>query len=140
MVFNFQVCLPVRRSITPSSFVDFLLVYTRLLGERAKLIQSDLDRFVTGVNRLDSLSESVAKMQIDVRTGLPSCDHTFSISYLFCFLQLEQLKPVLLKNTTDTEAVIVELDRESHEVETIRAVLAQVRRCSCHSMSALNCM
>jgi hypothetical protein len=42
--------------------------------------------------------------------------------------QLELLQPTLRQNTLETEAVMVEVDKETREVESIRTVMARVRK------------
>ena len=59
-------CACASSYVTPSSFSDFLSVLSRLLVERSRALSDEHERFTAGVDRLDNLSESVAKMRISV--------------------------------------------------------------------------
>ena len=135
-----------RTYVTPSSFTELIVVYKRLLSEKMRAVLDDCNRLNSGVSKLDSTAESVAKMKAEVRC-CSWVDETSMccVVYTVClcihlhydergaccaFLQLELLQPTLRQNTTETEQVMAEVDKETHEVESIRTVMARVSELS----------
>ena len=153
-----------RTYVTPSSFTELIVVYKRLLSEKMRAVLDDCNRLNSGVSKLDSTAESVAKMKAEVRCcswvdetsmccvvyTVCLCIHLHAVGlmrpvYTVClcihlhydergaccaFLQLELLQPTLRQNTTETEQVMAEVDKETHEVESIRTVMARVSELS----------
>jgi dynein heavy chain len=52
--------------VTPSSFTELIVVYKRLLSEKMRHVLDDCNRLNSGVSKLDSTAESVAKMKAEV--------------------------------------------------------------------------
>ena len=86
-----------RTYVTPTSYLELLSTFKTLLRDRRAAVSSQRERYVTGLEKLESTGSAVADMQ----------------------RQLEDLKPVLIQTTIDTDEMIKVVNEGKAEAEVI---------------------
>ena len=84
---RFYAELRRRNYTTPTSYIELIKLYMKILGEQQTLVPVKINRYKTGLKRLRETNESVAELQE----------------------QLVELQPVLVKSKADNEELMADL-------------------------------
>ena len=84
--------------VTPTSYLELIRTYKDLLGRRRNDINTAKTRYEVGLEKLAFAASQVATMQID----------------------LEKLKPVLIKTSEEVAQMLINIQKESVQVEKTR--------------------
>eukprot|EP00762_Andalucia_godoyi_P000179 ANDGO_02454.mRNA.1 Dynein-1-beta heavy chain len=87
--------------VTPTSYLGLITSYKELLGKKRSEITAVKDRYENGLDKLNSTSKQVKKMQ----------------------QELEALKPKLIKAGAETEELMKKIDREAVEVNKTKDIV-----------------
>ncbi len=90
---------------TPTSYIELVKLYTKMLGKRHNHISSQLEKFRGGLKKLSEANESVGKLQ----------------GYL------TEQKPILDQAVKDTASLAVQIEEEKKQADEVRKVVAQER-------------
>ncbi|EPZ35039.1 Dynein heavy chain, coiled coil stalk domain-containing protein, partial [Rozella allomycis CSF55] len=90
-----------RNYVTPTSYLELLKTFKSLLKQKQEEISTYRFRYVNGLEKLKFASLSVAKMQ----------------------KELEALQPELIKTKEETDVIMKQIEKESHEVQQVRVVV-----------------
>jgi dynein heavy chain len=98
-----QFLATVRRHnyVTPTSYLELLKTFKTLIDVKRGELNSLKNRYIGGLEKLNYAQEAVAKMQED----------------------LELLQPQLIKTKQETNEIMVQIEKESTEVQATRAVV-----------------
>ncbi|XP_067137533.1 LOW QUALITY PROTEIN: dynein axonemal heavy chain 7-like [Centruroides vittatus] len=88
--------------VTPSSYLNLIALFKRLLDERQIEIASTRDRYKGGLEKLDFASQQISQMQI----------------------ALEELKPQLVISAENTEKMLATIEKESSAVAQTREIVS----------------
>jgi dynein heavy chain len=87
---EFRETLQRHNYVTPTSYLELLSTYRKVLGKKRTQVGSLKDRLQNGLDKLMSTAEVVGKLQADIVA----------------------LKPVLVKTVAEVEAMIVNIDKD----------------------------
>jgi dynein heavy chain len=87
---------------TPTSYLELIRTYKSLLFQRRGEVSKLKFRYVNGLEKLDFAGKAVSKMQVD----------------------LESLQPQLIKTKEETTQIMIQIEKESKDVNETRNVVA----------------
>lgn len=88
--------------VTPTSYLELILTFKKLLGQKRTEIMTLKNRYVTGLEKLEFAASQVAIMQAE----------------------LQAMQPELIKTSAETDKLMVKIEQDTVEVETKREVVA----------------
>ena len=86
--------------MTPTSYLELILTFKKLLGQKRDEILTLKNRYLTGLEKLDFAASQVSVMQ----------------------LELQDLQPELIKTSAETEKLMVKIEQDTVEVEAKKEV------------------
>lgn len=87
--------------VTPTSYLELIKTFKTLLNQKRSAVLKLKNRYVNGLEKLNFAKNSVQKMQVD----------------------LGELQPQLIKTKEETDAIMIQIERESKEVQQTRRVV-----------------
>lgn len=84
--------------VTPTSYLELIKTFKNLLAAKRGAVLKLRNRYVVGLDKLNFAQTSVAKMKVD----------------------LGELQPQLIKTKGETDAIMVQIEKESKEVQATR--------------------
>ncbi len=91
-----------RNYVTPTSYLELILTFKKLLGEKRDEILMLKRRYETGLEKLEFAANEVTKMQ----------------------KELQDLQPQLVKMSEETDKMMIQIEQETVEVEAKKEVVA----------------
>ena len=98
---RFWSALRRRNYVTPTSYLELIKTFKTLLGQRRTSVSKLKFRYVSGLEKLNFAQGAVKKMQID----------------------LGELQPQLIKTKNETDLIMIQIEKESKEVQVTRSVV-----------------
>ena len=92
--------------VTPTSYLELILTFKKLLGIKRDSILILRNRYLTGLEKLEFAASQVAIMQGELRS----------------------LQPELIKTNAETEKLMIRIEQETVEVEAKKEVCNLVER------------
>ncbi|XP_064633532.1 dynein axonemal heavy chain 3-like isoform X2 [Lineus longissimus] len=89
--------------VTPTSYLELIKTFKNLLNKKRLEILTLKDRYVVGLEKLEFSENQIAIMQVE----------------------LQELKPVLIETSKETEELIIIIEKESKEVEAKKAIVEE---------------
>ena len=86
--------------VTPTSYLELILTFKKLLGSKRDEILTLKNRYLTGLEKLDFAASQVSVMQ----------------------KELTDLQPELIKTSADTEKLMVKIEQDTMDVEATKEV------------------
>lgn len=99
---SFYQSLRRRNYVTPTSYLELIMTFKKLLDIKRQEIMTLKQRYVTGLEKLDFASSQVSVMQ----------------------QELSDLQPELIKTSAETEKLMVKIEQDTVEVEAKKEVRA----------------
>lgn len=100
--YSFYQSLRRRNYVTPTSYLELIMTFKKLLDIKRQEIMTLKQRYVTGLEKLDFASSQVSVMQ----------------------QELSDLQPELIKTSAETEKLMVKIEQDTVEVEAKKEVRA----------------
>ena len=97
---SFYQSLRRRNYVTPTSYLELIMTFKKLLDIKRQEIMTLKQRYVTGLEKLDFASSQVSVMQ----------------------QELSDLQPELIKTSAETEKLMVKIEQDTVEVEAKKEV------------------
>lgn len=97
---SFYDSLRRRNYVTPTSYLELIMTFKKLLDIKRQEIMTLKQRYVTGLEKLDFASSQVSVMQ----------------------QELSDLQPELIKTSAETEKLMVKIEQDTVEVEAKKEV------------------
>ncbi|KAK3579501.1 hypothetical protein CHS0354_028323 [Potamilus streckersoni] len=88
--------------VTPTSYLELILTFKKLLGQKRDEISLLRNRYLTGLEKLEFASSQVSVMQ----------------------QELQDLQPELIKTSAETEKLMIKIEQDTVEVEAKKEVVA----------------
>ncbi|KAJ1515292.1 Dynein heavy chain 7, axonemal [Coelomomyces lativittatus] len=88
--------------VTPTSYLELIRTYKSLLEHKRHDVSKWKFRYINGLEKLDYAGKAVSKMQVD----------------------LEALQPQLIKTKEETTEIMIQIERESKDVNETRKIVA----------------
>ncbi|CAD5122382.1 DgyrCDS10813 [Dimorphilus gyrociliatus] len=88
--------------VTPTSYLELILTFKKLLGQKRNEIMTLKNRYLTGLEKLEFAASQVEVMQ----------------------QELTDLQPELIKTSAETEKLMVKIEQDTVEVEAKKEVVA----------------
>ncbi|KAH8862796.1 Dynein heavy chain 3, axonemal [Schistosoma japonicum] len=88
--------------VTPTSYLEMILTFKKLLNRKRNQLTTMRNRYLTGLEKLEFAAGEVGKMQIE----------------------LQNLQPLLIETSTETDKLLNKIAQESVEVEAQREIVA----------------
>ncbi|VDP69805.1 unnamed protein product [Schistosoma curassoni] len=88
--------------VTPTSYLEMILTFKKLLHQKRTELTTMRNRYLTGLEKLEFAANEVGKMQIELRN----------------------LQPLLIETSTETDKLLHKIAQESVEVEAQREIVA----------------
>ena len=88
--------------VTPTSYLELILTFKKLLGVKRNEIMTLKQRYLTGLEKLEFAASQVSVMQ----------------------QELQDLQPELIKTSAETEKLMVKIEQDTVEVEAKREVVS----------------
>ncbi|KAJ3048328.1 Dynein heavy chain 7, axonemal, partial [Rhizophlyctis rosea] len=98
---KFLASLRRHNYVTPTSYLELIRTFKTLLSSKRAAVLKWKNRYVNGLEKLNFASGSVAKMQVD----------------------LGEMQPQLIKTKEETDAIMIQIEKESKEVEATKVVV-----------------
>lgn len=98
--YSFYQSLRRRNYVTPTSYLELIMTFKKLLDIKRQEIMTLKQRYVTGLEKLDFASSQVSVMQ----------------------QELSDLQPELIKTSAETEKLMVKIEQDTVEVEAKKEV------------------
>ena len=108
--YSFYQSLRRQNYVTPTSYLELIMTFKKLLDIKRQEIMTLKQRYVTGLEKLDFASSQVSVMQ----------------------QELSDLQPELIKTSAETEKLMVKIEQDTVEVEAKKEV--RVRSYECESV------
>nr|WAW84833.1 axonemal dynein heavy chain reconstructed 1 [Halisarca dujardinii] len=89
--------------VTPTSYLELILTFKKLLNKKQESIQNQRQRYITGLDKLEFAASQVAVMQKEII----------------------ELQPELIKTSEETEKLMVTIEKDTVEAEAKKEVVAQ---------------
>lgn len=108
--YSFYQSLRRQNYVTPTSYLELIMTFKKLLDIKRQEIMTLKQRYVTGLEKLDFASSQVSVMQ----------------------QELSDLQPELIKTSAETEKLMVKIEQDTVEVEAkkeVRDSFANGRHC-----------
>lgn len=86
--------------VTPTSYLELILTFKKLLGVKRDAIMLLRQRYLTGLEKLDFAASQVSVMQ----------------------QELKDLQPELIKTSAETEKLMIKIEQDTVEVEAKKEV------------------
>jgi len=99
-LYSFYQSLRRRNYVTPTSYLELIMTFKKLLDIKRQEIMTLKQRYVTGLEKLDFASSQVSVMQ----------------------QELSDLQPELIKTSAETEKLMVKIEQDTVEVEAKKEV------------------
>lgn len=93
--YSFYQSLRRRNYVTPTSYLELIMTFKKLLDIKRQEIMTLKQRYVTGLEKLDFASSQVSVMQ----------------------QELSDLQPELIKTSAETEKLMIKIEQDTVEVE-----------------------
>ena len=87
--------------VTPTSYLELIRTFKTLLGTKRTVVSKLKFRYVNGLEKLNFAQGAVSKMQVD----------------------LGELQPQLIKTKQETDQIMVQIEKESKEVQATKTVV-----------------
>ena len=97
---SFYDSLRRRNYVTPTSYLELIMTFKKLLDIKRQEIMTLKQRYVTGLEKLDFASSQVSVMQ----------------------QELSDLQPELIKTSAETEKLMIKIEQDTVEVEAKKEV------------------
>lgn len=98
--YSFYQSLRRQNYVTPTSYLELIMTFKKLLDIKRQEIMTLKQRYVTGLEKLDFASSQVSVMQ----------------------QELSDLQPELIKTSAETEKLMVKIEQDTVEVEAKKEV------------------
>ncbi|KAI8929015.1 dynein heavy chain and region D6 of dynein motor-domain-containing protein [Entophlyctis helioformis] len=98
---KFMAVLRRYNYVTPTSYLELIRTFKTLLGQKRTAVSKLKFRYVNGLEKLNFAQGAVSKMQID----------------------LGELQPQLIKTKQETDQIMVQIEKESKEVQATKVVV-----------------
>src|SRR6218665_2019826 len=98
---EFYDILRRRNYVTPTSYLELILTFKKLLNKKRDEIQLMKNRYLTGLEKLDFAASQGSVMQ----------------------LELQNMQPELIKTSAETEKLMIKIEQDTVEVEAKKEVL-----------------
>lgn len=86
--------------VTPTSYLELILTFKKLLNKKREEILLMKNRYLTGLGKLDFAASQVSVMQTE----------------------LQNMQPELIKTSADTEKLMIKIEQDTVEVEAKKEV------------------
>ncbi|OAJ39728.1 hypothetical protein BDEG_23556 [Batrachochytrium dendrobatidis JEL423] len=98
---KFMTMLRRYNYVTPTSYLELIRTFKTLLGSKRTAVSKLKFRYVNGLEKLNFAQSSVSKMQVD----------------------LGELQPQLIKTKQDTDEIMIQIEKESKEVQATKTIV-----------------
>ena len=99
-LYSFYQSLRRRNYVTPTSYLELIMTFKKLLDIKRQEIMTFKQRYVTGLEKLDFASSQVSVMQ----------------------QELSDLQPELIKTSAETAKLMIKIEQDTVEVEAKKEV------------------
>jgi dynein heavy chain len=100
LFFRFFDLLRRHNYVTPTSYLELILTFKKLLGIKRDAIMLLRNRYLTGLEKLEFAASQVSVMQQELR----------------------DLQPELIKTSAETEKLMIKIEQDTVEVEAKKEV------------------
>ncbi|CAH8646661.1 unnamed protein product [Heterobilharzia americana] len=97
--------------VTPTSYLEMILTFKKLLHKKRTELTTMRNRYLTGLDKLEFASGEVGKMQIELR----------------------DLQPLLIETSTETDILLTKIAQDSVEVEAQPAAASKAIKDECEA-------